>query len=134
MSSEENKRRGVAHWEHVPHSTRGAAPGKRVGATFTCLEVEVHAKGISQKEAASLVSSDPQYGLFLFGGDDEDGNQTDALHIFFLQEEKWVQPKCGGKPPSKRSRHTANAVGGSRATQRLRVRRTNCGQGLYDLA
>ena len=67
---------------------RGAAPGPRVGATLSCLEVELHARDLGEQEAEEAVgaSQEAQFALFLFGGDDAEGNRTDALHVYYLQE------------------------------------------------
>ena len=86
----------------------GECPGRRVGCTLSCLSVPLHSKG-ARKETEEL-GGEQQYGLFLFGGDDADGNQTDALHVFYLQEGRWVCPAVRGRPPTKRSRHTATVV------------------------
>ena len=32
------------------------------------------------------LGGEQQYGLFLFGGDDADGNQTDALHVLIAAQ------------------------------------------------
>ena len=61
-------------------------PGKRVGATLSCMEVELHTKNSElNKEAADAGSAhELQYALFLFGGDDADGKQTNSLHVLSL--------------------------------------------------
>ena len=85
-------------------------PGKLVGATLSCMEVELHTKN-ADKEAQDSAQT-TQYALFLFGGDDADGKQTNALHVFYLQEKRWVVPRTLGSAPARRSRHTATVVSG----------------------
>ena len=60
-------------WELVPTGL-SESPPPLVGATLNCLEVPLHAKGVKAAEEdqlAQLAAEGPQYGLFLFGGDDE---------------------------------------------------------------
>ena len=55
---------------------------------------------------SALVSGDrAQYGLFLFGGDDDENQQTDLLYVFYLQEKKWrkLAEKQQGISPSSTS-------------------------------
>ncbi len=83
----------------------GECPGRRVGCTLSCLSVPLHSKG-ARKETEEL-GGEQQYGLFLFGGDDADGNQTDALHVFYLhaccqlgrQVPAEISPRCALSPP-----------------------------------
>ena len=102
-------------WDPVPMKFGGDRPGPRVGATLTCLEVALHAKDLRRDdvERAHAAAHEQQYGLFLFGGDDEKGNQTDTLYVYYLQDRRWERPMVRGKQPTKRSRHTATAVSGS---------------------
>ena len=103
-------------WELVPTGL-SESPPPLVGATLNCLEVPLHAKGVKAAEEdqlAQLAAEGPQYGLFLFGGDDEHNQQTDTLMIFYLQENKWRHPSDKGRRPSKRSRHTANVISAGR--------------------
>ena len=87
-------------------------PGPRVGASLSCLKVVLQSHDLSREEAeaAEALVSEQQYGLFLFGGDDEKGDQTETLYIFYLQHHRWDRPPVHGKQPSKRSRHTATVV------------------------
>lgn len=90
-------------------------PPALVGATLSCLEVPILAKGLhrAQAEEAARLTGDGQsapLGLFLFGGDDDQNRQTDILMVFYLQDQKWRRPICKGRPPSRRSRHTASVV------------------------
>ena len=99
-------------WEAVP-TILSEAPPPLVGATLSCLEVPLHARGIKASEedaVAELAAQGPQLGLFLFGGDDDQNHQTDTLMIFYLQEHKWRHPSDKGRRPSKRSRHTASVI------------------------
>ena len=99
-------------WQDVEVAGSSAKPPARVGATLTCIEVPLHSgtKGLSKEEVetAKEASEAKQYGLFLFGGDDADDRQTDWLHVFYLQDRKWVKPQTSGRNPTRRSRHTAN--------------------------
>ena len=94
----------------------GETPPALVGATLSCLEVPLLAKGLKagyDREAdgvAQIAEKGAQYGLFLFGGDDRDNRQTDSLLVFYLQEHKWRNLPTQGRTPSKRSRHTASVV------------------------
>lgn len=97
-------------WEHVALSDPTRPPA-RVGATLSCIEVPLQAKGLTKEEQEAAVLLDPmvvQYGLFLFGGDDDQDRQTDLLHVYYLQARKWIKPSVTGRLPAKRSRHTAN--------------------------
>ena len=103
--------------EHTP-------PGPRVGATLSCLKVVLRASDLDRHEAAEAkeLVGEQQYGIFLFGGDDEKGDQTETLYVFYLQDRQWKQPKVQGKQPSKRSRHTATVVeNASEQKQRLLI-------------
>ena len=103
--------------EHTP-------PGPRVGATLSCLKVVLRASELDRHEAAEAkeLVGEQQYGIFLFGGDDEKGDQTETLYVFYLQDRQWKQPKVQGKQPSKRSRHTATVVeSASEQKQRLLI-------------
>ena len=97
-------------WQDVEIVAGSSRPPPRVGATLTCIEVPLHAKGLTKEEVemATVASEAQQYGLFLFGGDDKDDRQTDWLHVYYLQDRKWVKPTTTGRNPTKRSRHTAN--------------------------
>ena len=96
-------------WQDV-ELAGGNHPPPRVGATLSCIEVPLHAKGLDKEEVerAAVASEVKQYGLYLFGGDDKDDRQTDSLHVYYLQDRKWVKPTTTGRNPVKRSRHTAN--------------------------
>ena len=100
-------------WDDVAtRSSEHTPPGPRVGATLSCLKVVLRASDLSRHEAAEAkeLVAEQQYGIFLFGGDDEKGDQTDTLYVFYLQDKQWKKPKVQGKLPSKRSRHTATVV------------------------
>ena len=85
-------------------------PPALVGATLSCLEVPLDAKGVKSFRDQDKVALGPQYGLFLFGGEDQDNHPTDTLLVFFVQHQVWSKPTSKGKLPSKRSRHTASVV------------------------
>lgn len=97
-------------WEPVVEKFGSEHPPPLVGATLTCLQVPSLSKGLDADDLQAAAGDKAQLGLFLFGGDDEDNKQTDLLMIFYLQEHKWRRPLARGRPPSKRSRHTATAV------------------------
>ena len=114
----------------------GEMPPALVGATLSCMEVALHAKGLKSGQAASQaewlqqqetadvtrLAEDAQFGLFLFGGEDQDNNPTSTLLVFYVQERRWRKPSSGGRTPSKRSRHSASVViAGQRRQQQLLI-------------
>lgn len=93
-----------ANWHQLRE--QGDAPGPRVGATLTVIEVELHTKhlrGAHLQEGVPLVEDEndkQNYGLYLFGGDDAKGNQTDELYIFYLQARAAAAPRSAPLPPA----------------------------------
>ena len=106
-------------WRPVEEKQLSESPPPRVGATLNCMEVPVHTRGAQRLDertmqqdtvTEALAAEGPQLGLFLFGGDDEESNQTDTLMVFYLQDNTWRKPAVKGRAPAKRSRHTANVI------------------------
>ena len=106
----------MAGFFHVRIDQPSEVPPPLVGATLTCVEVPINAHGRMKNadgdtsDANSLAQIGPQYGLVLFGGDNEENHQTDTLMVFYVQERKWRRPTIRSRAPSKRSRHTASVV------------------------
>jgi hypothetical protein len=109
---------GMQGWVPVRQDLQPSShhPGPRVGGTLSCLEVPLLSKGAGDgglaARAVAALQGEQQFGLFFFGGDDPDGNQTDKLHVFYLQENRWSCPEAKGRAPTKRSRHSATVVPG----------------------
>ena len=116
-------------WSPVRLERGGETPPALVGATLSCLEVPLQAYGLVASKDNTGISADDiagidvadQYGLFLFGGDDEESRQTDTLLVYMLHERKWRKPLARGRSPSKRSRHTASVVLGPNSHKQLLI-------------
>ena len=91
-------------------------PPALAGATLSCLEVPLVAH--RPLEATSETCTQ-HFGLYLFGGDDVNSHQTDALLVYQLQTNKWRTPQINGQSPSKRSWHTASVIYHAHKRQQL---------------
>ena len=109
----------------------GDSPGERVGATLSVLAVDFQSKHLRHAKLETGTPLEPsssdeqQYGLYLFGGEDSGGNQSNEVHIFYLQQMRWVRAQTSGRIPTKRSRHTANVwretIGSDRQLEQLLI-------------
>lgn len=104
-------------WCEVVQDLGSDSPPGLVGATLSALDVPMRSRRVQEADQIE----ERQSGLFLFGGENSDNQQTDQLCVYYLQDRKWRKPLTRGKSPTCRSRHSACVIGAGSRNQRVLI-------------